>query len=444
MTWSLQFFKTMVLSILQRKIISLWKTVQLLSFVKQPCMRFTFCRAPSSRSQYQNWGRFPSTNTGQNATLAWAATRSQSRTTWAGTSLRLPSNPNTEDYTHHRGGKVGQQSPEDPKDQVSQATPPPREEAVPETHSPWRAGRPRSPRRQDGKGHARGGPSQVAAGPTDLLTRASPPLGAGGRGGGAHPPEAPPSASPPARSRPVGARASVRPASAPSQATRSGRDDAGRVCVLGGGTPRVCAREARVGEHGRAGPPGDTWTPSSFLWSVGPATGRGFSWRGWARPLGWNTGRRSWQLRAATRAAIKASRGFPPSQPRSDWSPWERDPSWLEAAAGAAPVPPGEGPPRALPTRNRPSRAAPAAAPGSGGRDTQPPPPGFSRCFPAHAPRPECPPTPPSSLRPLLPFFPLPDRPRQSANPWVGLGGEGRAAGEEGGHALKNLPGRPG
>lgn len=42
---------------------SLWKTVQLLSFVKQPCMRFMFSLAPSSRSQGQVHGprrRFPS------------------------------------------------------------------------------------------------------------------------------------------------------------------------------------------------------------------------------------------------------------------------------------------------------------------------------------------------------------------------------------------------
>lgn len=39
------------------------------------------------------------------------------------------------------------------------------------------------------------------------------------------------------------------------------------------------------------------------------------------KPLGWNPRREV--VRAATRAAMKASRCFPPSQPRSDWPPGE-------------------------------------------------------------------------------------------------------------------------
>lgn len=128
---------------------------------------------------------------------------------------------------------------------------------------------------------------------------------------------------------------------------------------------------------------------------------------------------------AATRAAIKASRGFPPSQPRSDWSP--REGPELAGGGGRALLSchPGRGRagcssarPARSPTQARPSRAAPAA-PGSGDHDSQSSLLDFFGRFSAHAPCPECPPTPPSSLRPLFLFLSLPF---QNTNPRVGWG----------------------
>lgn len=78
------------------------------------------------------------------------------------------------------------------------------------------------------------------------------------------------------------------------------------------------------------------------------------------------------------------------------------------------------------------STAAPAA-PGSGGRNTQTPPPGSHRALlPAHAPPPpslECPPTPPSTLHPSL-LYSRPSAPKRKS--WGGVGWSEAGWGEAG------------
>lgn len=67
--------------------------------------------------------------------------------------------------------------------------------------------------------------------------------------------------------------------------------------------------------------------------------------------------------------------------------------------------------------------------------------PAFLGYIPAHAPNRERPPTPPQLSAVRVPFLPSSRPPALKRKSW---GGVGEAAGGEGGHARKNLPGRPG
>lgn len=131
------------------------------------------------------------------------------------------------------------------------------------------------------------------------------------------------------------------PATAPSEAMRSSQSDWAQVCVLAG--RGGCSNSSARRPSERA-PPCDHLDSILFAWKLwvggGPVAGRGSSRRGMSETVSLEHRETVLAAPGCRRAAIKASRGFPPSQPHSDWSPRESPVGWRRQP-GAAPGLPG-------------------------------------------------------------------------------------------------------
>ena len=176
-----------------------------------------------------------------------------------GTSLRLPAHPNTEGYTLHGGGKVGQRSlPKAPQ------------RAGLHDHAPTSrgGGHARRPAGTTEKGKPGAAPARwrrdqrpAAARAARRLRVPSTPLGPT------------PSLAPGPQQAGRRTRESVLPATAPSQATSSVREDTVRVCTLGGGRDAPGLRDR--GSSGRAWAGRTSWGHLGSIFFP-PGCGAGF------------------------------------------------------------------------------------------------------------------------------------------------------------------------